>query len=497
MTILRDTTANAPRLFPLFTRRRRHSCFIFVHPMSKFLPVLFLLALSMGASAEEVDWRKIASETDEPSYGLEIINVTPGSQADRLGIVRGDYFMQVGHQLVREFGLRRSGGEDRFFFVRKGGREEEAIVKPGLIGLRFREAYRPWIGYLRGEIGAPDPAWDDSVIAALRLMKDEPEAAITEWKKAVAAGYKEDELSAFFDAFTKWRLGRAAPVQNAFDAILKEFEVIPFVYYTGLEDMAIASNEPGVLRALHELDPDSSTVKESDIERWEKAREANGTSAPLDLSSIEKRHQKRVTDELNLGDKEGATGIISPDFLIGKKPQGASPGHFRLSNLEHPDELTTLHLRMKFRMASFGNHSRFRSAARLRLYSKTGDSKTKKISEMSVEAPETGGSYLSFFPTESTSQRRYPLPDISIPRLQSNKEDFGSAREDLPKDPESLSELITMDLVCDDKTVALACNGIVLSNLPHSNDLRDLSISFHVCGVAVVPETFEVWTLKE
>lgn len=466
--------------------------------MKRLHLVLLCLAISIRALADEVDWRLIATETDEPSYGLEIIDVTTGSQAERLGLVSGDYFMQVGHQLVREFGLRRSGGDDRFFFVRKGGKEEEAIVKAGLIGVRFRETYRPWLGYLRGEFGVSDPAWDDAVVKALELMKPDPEAAIVKWEKAVASGYKEDELSAFFDAYTQWRLSKPVPVQKAFDAILEEFEVIPFFYFTGLEDMAIASNELDILRALHELDTDSTTVREADIERWEQAKETNESFTPLDLASIRNRHEKKVTSELNLGNKEGSEGIISADFMIEKKPQGASPGHLRLSHLQHPDKLTMLHLQMEFRMASFGNNPRHGSAARLSLFSNTGDSKKiKRISEMLVEAPETGGSYLSFYPTESSSLRRFRLPEISIPRLTSDKEDYGSAREDIPTGLENLSDLIVLDLVCDENTVAFFYNGMALSNLPHSKDLKDLAISFQVGGVAVVPETFEVWTLTK
>ena len=436
-----------------------------------------------------MDWRLIASETDEPSYGLEIIKVTGGSQAERLGLVNGDYFMQVGHQLVREFGLRRSGGEDRFFFVRKGGKEEEASVKAGLIGVRFREAYRPWLGYLRGEIGVSAPAWDNFVVKALELMRPNPKAAIAEWEKAVAAGYQEDELSAFFIAYTQWRQGKPVQVQKAYDAIAEEFEVMPFIYFAGLEDMAIASNEVDVLRTLHELDSDSSTIREKEIENWEQFRGAKEPSTPLPLAAITARHEKKVTSELNLGNKEGTEEIIPPDFMTEAKPQGASPGHLRLSHLQHPNELTTLHLQMKFRMASFGNDPKHRSAAQLSLFSNTGDSKNiRRFSKMLVEAPETGGSYLSFYPTESSSLRRYRLPEISIPRLTSDKEDFGSAREDIPTDLENLSDLITLDLVCDEKTVAIFCNGISLSNLPHSKDLKDLTINFQVSGVAVVPE---------
>ncbi|MDF1738496.1 MAG: hypothetical protein P1U86_05000 [Verrucomicrobiales bacterium] len=464
--------------------------------MKRLHLVLLFLTISPGASGEDIDWRQIATETDEPSYALEIIQVTPGSQAARLRLKSGDYFMQVGHQLVREFGLRRSGGEDRFFFVRKGGREEEAVVKGGVIGLRFREAHRPWLGYLRGEIGTSDPKWDDAVVKALELMREAPEEAIEEWEKAVTAGYQKDELSAFFDAYTKWRLGRIAPVQKAFDAILKEFEVIPFVYYVGLEDMAIAFHELDILRALHELDPDSSTLKEADIEKWEQISDEDSPASPVVLATIGKRHHKRITPELTLGDKEGTKGIVSPDFLIKNKPLGASPGHYRLSHLAHPDGITKLHLRMKFRIASFGNHSRNLSAARLRLYSKTGDDETIRISETMVEAPESGDSYLSFFPTGSTSRRRFRLPEISIPRLKSEKEDFGSAREDIPEDPQNLSDLITLDLVCDEKSVAVYCNRVALSDLPHPRNLKDLAVSFHVSGVAVVPESFDVWTLK-
>ena len=115
---------------------------------------------------------------------------------------------------------------------------------------------------------------------------------------------------------------------------------------------------------------------------------------------------------------------------------------------------------------------------------------------MLIEAPETGGSYLSFYPTESISPRRFRLPEISIPRLTSEKENFGSEREDVPTGLEDLSEAITLDLVCDEKTVAIFYNGMALSYLPHSKDLKDLAINFQVGGVAVAPETFEVWTLK-
>lgn len=464
------------------------------------LGIVFFSFPLVGAE-DLAHWRNIALETDEPAVGLQIVSVTPGSRAEELGLKPGDFVTQFGETLVRSFWIKRSG-EEQMFFVRGGGEAEEAVVQGGKVGFRAVEVSRPWVPYLRGDLGVSDPRWDVDVFAALREMQHEPEAALASWERVEEAGYEPDELSRFIKAYIAWKRGTPVALKEVFEAIHDEFEVMPPFYFFALEDMAYATNQIDVLGGLKELDPESSSIYEKYLERWmEWSENRPADHRPITVEDVMRRHDREITAGLNAGDKEGEKGVLSPKYLKQKRAHGARPGHFRYSYLKHPEDLTNTHIRVRFRAGSFGNHERFGSTVRMTLSSATklnADQRgATKLAEILVGDSRDGGDYLTVEGGTSYSDRKYLDTGIDIPKIELEEGQTGGDRSDIPDDPELLSDSITFDMICDSDEVAVFCNGISYMQLPSSVVFNDLNLVFHLSGTGVMIEDFKVWKLND
>ena len=339
------------------------------------------LSISLRLSAD--DWETIALGTDEPAVGVRIEAVEPGSVAENLRLEPGDFIHQIGEQQIRGFGKRDPRQEEVIFFVRKGGFTESAVVPAGKLGFRSSYVFKPWLEYFRGGIGRQDTTWDDEVVAALEAMHDDPEAAEQSWAAAREKGYPEDELDAFVRAYLSWRKGDLIPVQETFDKVFQEFEVLPAVYATRLEDFAFFSHNTSVLRKLKALDPDSALVSDAYLEAWDLMEVQD--PAPV--------HLLRLAADLR-GEDQIETVSAPPDMkrdylpqFLEKKGLGAPPGHFNNPTFELPPGLEDFHFSMTFSAHCTGYHERWGSLIRVLLVDSERDSSSLppgKRSSMSV-----------------------------------------------------------------------------------------------------------------
>ncbi len=452
--------------------------------------VFFLLSIGVFTSVAE-DWKKIARDTDEPAFGQQVIHVLPQSQAERIGLKVGDFVVQVGEQQVRGFGIRNFNVERAFFFVPKGGKSDYAAVEGGKVGYHLQEMFRPWVAYLRGEIGTPSEKWEDAVSDALLKLHDEPEVARSEWEAVRESGYPEDEMDAFVKAYIAWRLGEPIPVREAYEKVHEEFEIMPAIYFAKLEDMAMASAQTDVLRKLRELDPESSNVSERLINAWDKIDAED--IEPIDfLSLAEKRCGKDITAKLGTYKSEKTSArLMSTNPMMGKV-MSASPGSYQYYRGEVPKGVKDLHCRFRMHASATGFHDRWSSRMRIGIFASNkdqyGDFGSSTLGRIGVGEDRYGGSYIF---AEGGHGGYRKAGDVDFENGIRNSEEKTTIKKvDFSRPP------IQFDIVCIDSRIAAYCNGVCYLNLSFAEGINELALGLHVCGMSVYPKSFQVWELN-
>lgn len=146
----------------------------------------------------------------EPLVGVKITQVTPASQAAKLGIKVGDVMVALdGEQLYRPAQTRglRTDGPQTLTVVSADGQERKLTIQPGEIGVDSEPHWNPLLLHIRGSNRSEK--WDDYVLVAIANIEKDPELAETAWHYALAAGYRPDHLSDAHGAQLAQTLGRA------------------------------------------------------------------------------------------------------------------------------------------------------------------------------------------------------------------------------------------------------------------------------------------------
>lgn len=442
------------------------------------------LILALPVYAE--DWEKIALETDEPSFGLLVEEVESGSAGEDLGIERGDFLTQLDEAMLRQGKLAKDSEGKALFFVKSGGRASDAVIEGSDLGITYHESFRPWIGWLRGEIGTEMESEKERIVEVLSIMEQRPEEALSVWQAVREAGYPEDELDAFVRAFCAWRSGRPAPVREAFERIHDEFEIFPMVYYDRLEDMAFATHQTEVLRKLRELDPPTSLVSESLIAVWDQLQRTDPD--PIDL--IEKAASMRgrdVTDEIVVPDgaKEGTRPT---SILRNSRPFRIKPGFYRHFRGLVPEGVEDFHAVLECRIVCHDHHERWASLARLGLYApeseERGGIKSSLVAQIGVGDQITRGPYVLIDGGMNSGGRAWFEPNFDLAPAE------GEGRR--PSQPPRRIEIIKLG-----GEVATFVDGIQYMHLPVPDSLRTFHLNFHVSGLELAPMKFHLWELVE
>ncbi|MCG8601407.1 MAG: hypothetical protein MI807_14785 [Verrucomicrobiales bacterium] len=459
--------------------------------MRKAAAVLSAFLVAGFLSATAADWKKIARETDEPAFGQRIVHILPDSQAERIGLKVGDYVVQVDEQQVRGFGMRNFDVERAFFYVRKGGEADYTTVESGKVGYIMEEVFRPWIAYLRGEIGTPSEKWEDDVTTVLLQMHENPEAAGEGWKKVREAGYPADELDAFIAAYLAWRKGEPIPVREAFDRVFEEFEVMPALYFAKLEDMATAAGQTDVLRNLKDIDPESSNVSDRLASVWDKIDYED--KAPKNfLEMAEARRGKEITADLEKYETEKTSIRPMTSNPLECKVMSATPGHYQFYRGEVPEGIRNLHCRFRLHASSTGFHDRWSSRMRLDLYAADKEEwdeyGSSLLGRIGVGEDRHAGSYIY---AEGGHRGYRKFGDVGIVNGITKGVVKETVREvDFDAPPYQL------DLIYLDQHIAIYFNGVCYLNLPCGEGINDLALGLHVCGMTAYPESFQVWELN-
>ncbi|MCB1203937.1 MAG: hypothetical protein KDN18_06735 [Verrucomicrobiae bacterium] len=445
--------------------------------------ISFSLCLLQGE-----DWSKIASETDEPAFGMRIEAVTPGSQAETIGLKPGDYIYQVGQRAMRGFVDWRREGEETLFFCRDG-KKGTAAVKSGLIGVNFVESFRPQIAYLRGEIGRSDPRWDEAVVEALSLLAPDPANALKQWESARALEYPADELDSFVRAFTAWRLGRNVPVREAYAAIDGEFKTMPRLYAAYLEDMAYATGQVDLLRSLHLADPDSSKVTAAQLKTWE-TLSANPTEARR-LLDLAKRLKGRdlVPELVPLEGEDSPKWAERLEKLRTKGSFAPSAGRYQATKLRFPEGVRDYHLSLSCQLFVWEFHDRWSSTVRLGVHAPVEEGKrlgNRVLAELGVSADRYIGTRISCRGGYDAQSHYHNRPGKPIPVKGDEKEG-----EKL-----KMSGVFRIDLIRLGNEIAAYCDGVPYCQMPIDPASPTSELHWFTSGISARINRFEAWSLN-
>jgi len=446
-----------------------------------------LLALAAGHAAGE-DWARIAAETDEPGYALRVDEVLPDSEAARIGLRPGDLVYQVGEICTRAITTKRRQHDETLFFCRAGGRKETATVSPGRIGFRGSELFRPQLDYLRGEIGSADPRWDEAAVAALALLDEDPKAAEQAWAEVKALGYPADELDAFLRAYCGWRLRRHFDPRPAWEAIEREYVRMPHLYAALLEDLAYASGQTGLLRKLHDFDPDSSLLDERSLDYWGSLSPDPPPHRRLLSLARERRGRSLVRELAVLPDEEDERVAQRLAILTEKGRFNPAPGRYSLTKFNLPEDVRDFHLSFAFSLRVHGFHERHGSF--VRIAARTGEDEeaagNRLLAELETGTNERRSTWLSHRGGGHLAKRyrdllREPVP-IAPP---------GDA------DDEEMSRPFRIDLVRIGGEIAAYLDGVAYFQLPVDPRQRAERLDFFATGIEVRLTDVQVWKLDE
>jgi len=450
------------------------------------LSVLLFLPV---ASAD--DWVGIAGTTDEPGYAVRIDNVTPGGQLDALGLRVGDFIYQVGDLGARKALRTKRDKDELIYYCRAGGKRENRILRPGRYGAKTSPVFRPQLDYLRGEIGKRGESWDELTVAALALLPTDARAAETAWGAARAAGYPEDELDAFVRAYCAAKLGREIPVSAAFEAVEREFTVIPQGYFAHLDEMAYASGQTNLLRRLQQIDPGSSEIGENLLETWERfdaspvgparllerAVAARGRDLRGDLTTsprVDEARRKAADRTLSLLQK--GDGYLNPP-----------PGGYSFANMVLPSGVDDFHCSVTFALSVSAFHEKWDPRVRIAAFIAPEHELPVAIGEFILTPDRTTrltrftyrGGYDTFLHERFLPQKRIPLD-----------EEFAEGEK------KGLSAPFRVDFVRYGREMALYLDGESLVHLPIDSNIPTDFLALSASGILMVFPDFQVWSLK-
>lgn len=461
--------------------------------MKTALPLFLLFLLASAPSwVRSEDWNRIATETDEPGFAMRLASITPGSQAEAAGLEVGDYVYQIGARAMRAMASMDREVEEVLWYCRKNGRKGTVTVQPGQLGVHFEEILRPQIDFLRGEIGTRDPRWDDAAVAALSQLQMDPAGAETLWKQVKSLAYPDDELDAFVQAYCGWRASREIPLRATFDRIAKEYDPIPRLYATILEDMAFAAGETDLLRQLHAMDPDSSQIDASLVEKWNQF-DSSPLPARSTLDEAIARRDRDLRNEILPVESESTNNMPGQIAHLQKNSRFApGPGRFSEARFRLPDDTRDFHYSVTVECSVPEHHPVFVSEVRISAQLDSGGPAPQKLSDslgtsLSVRAREQLPATVNISGYPGKQARRFHGPGTPMPVL-------GPASATTPA-PEKAT--FRLDIIRSGREIAAYCDGFAYCRLPIDPSLSTSSLYFFVCGMEVDPVNFEIWSLSE
>lgn len=449
---------------------------------------LGLLPMLLSSTLAE-DWAKIAAETDEPGFAMQIEEIVPGSQAETIGLKKGDFIYQFGDRSTRGLRRWRRDADEMLFYCHRGGKKGTAIVKSGMLGVGFVEVFRPQIEYLRGEIGTPDPKWDAAAASSLALLERNPKGALEAWAKTRALGYPADELDAFVRAYCAWRLAGTFPVREAFSKIHEEFSVMPHFYAAFLEDMAYASGQTDLLKKLRELDASSCEIPERQIESWNLfdaspppvrrlagiAKERRGPDVVARLTACEGNDHDKWAERL--------------DRIRAHDSFHSDPGRYSLTKFRLPDDVRDFHYSISVHLYQHGFHDQYAGGTRIAAFVGSDDGKRlggTTLAEIGVYGNRHAGTLIAARAGYGSTNRDYRRFDKRIPVKGQEKEG----------EQPHMSVAFNLDLIRLGREVAVYCDGVCYGHMPIDPAAGTAELHFYNSGMETKIKRLEIWSIN-
>jgi tetratricopeptide (TPR) repeat protein len=126
-------------------------------------------------------------------FAGQIIEVTPGSQAQQLGMRVNDLILSLDDQpivLGKPFREMRTSGEQTLALAAPSGVERRITIQPGKLGFRYEEGQLFWRAsaiYLQSS--ERDERWDDNMLVACQAITDDAGLVETAIAHAQESGY--------------------------------------------------------------------------------------------------------------------------------------------------------------------------------------------------------------------------------------------------------------------------------------------------------------------
>jgi len=459
-----------------------------------------LVAEAVGENETKPDWEKIAKETDEPAFGLVVHEVFENSQAEKFGMEAGATIFQLDDQSFYGVGLKRNGLEQAFFYVPKGGRVKREIIQPGKIGWVGAAMFRPWLAYLRDEIGVRNEKWDSAVVEALEAVVTDPKVGHEKWKQVIELGYPQDDLDGMVKALTDWQLKKPIRLRPFWDQVVAGFDPVPPVYFYVLENLAIAKGDLEVLAALQESDPATALLEPEVVKEWQEIGIDAKTSPISTLKKVRALHGENVTKKLAKWDDGSSNVNYRHESLVKKWSSISRPGYPARHEAVLPPDLVDFHMTVEMICIAFehtDNH--YISQLRWMVYEapEAGERLRygKQVAWIGVgrEFGETGAVY--YRAGSSTKTRRVNHPSIQIPQKVANFTEHPKDFSKIPKDPKNLSRPLRIDIVGFGDEVALFADGVRYALVPRSIGGKQLGISMQNSGCGMRVRDFKVIAL--
>tara|TARA_R110002020_G_scaffold45992_3_gene131151 strand:+ start:1849 stop:3429 length:1581 start_codon:yes stop_codon:yes gene_type:complete len=288
-------------------------------------------------------WKEIGSlgileASNTPFGGQKILNVSPGSPAESLGIRPGDVFTHFdGNIMWTEVAFESDADEGREIrIVTSQGIERTLQVPSGIIGIVRTSIWHPEMEYLRSKHRSPQ--WDQDVVIGLMMASRDPELAETCWARALAAGYIPDHRSAIFGAFIALYSGRPE-VAADFAYPLREIEVDEAVHPMILCQVALANYKlHDALRLTERMTTVFSTEQVEELENliaMHEKRSLEKRCVPPPSQRAELMYRDDIRDQVVASDEDKRSNFNverlrkSPQFNLDPPTNYYDPLRFR------------------------------------------------------------------------------------------------------------------------------------------------------------------------
>ena len=447
--------------------------------------VAFRLIYTSLAFAEPVDWFEIADNTDAPAIGGTIVTVKADSSAEGQNFQVGDLISRLNNGY---YGFDKEIPDDPYevqIYSPKNGTNRTVKFPGGYMGINIRFFNRPWISYLREEIGIRG-TWDEELVELMVELfgSGTGRASMEQWQGIVDSGYPEDDaLYDLIELAFALQNGQTIQPYYFFTRWESELSPMPDTVFHILERMALVINDRRLLKALSDINIDNMRVSRSDLRtllsKGKGVQSKNGGDLFDYVQSIKgQRLEKNMRD----------VGSRNHKQLVNRKSVSVENGRY-LSywfSGQKSHKSKEFHFQIKFRAVGKPISSRYAATIRIGAYRYDNQAKESKAKFGTI----------SIIQAKDGSRVECLGNDISYVMKFNDEQSIPTNIIGKPVNDIKDSPLITMDLIYLKDQCAVYLNGKAMGHWPITDSAYDSCLSFYTTGCEVRFQDFAIWGLK-